>query len=312
MEGKNIVVTGGLGFIGSYIVNELVTNNKVTVIDNFSSGKLSNIENPEHENLEIINADLNDVDLNEILKGKDYIFHLAALASVPGSVAEPLKYNKTNIEGTVKLLIAAKEENIKKIVFSSSSSVYGENPNMPLKESEQYMPLSPYACQKASCELYLKSFYESYGLNYVSLRYFNVFGPKQDINSQYAAVIPKFIYSLINNEQAIIFGDGEQTRDFIFIKDIVKANIKACESDYIGIVNVASGEAMTINELYSIIKDVLKSDLEPKYLEERLGDIKHSVANVDKLKNIDFRVDKSKFKEQIEETVEWFRKEYSK
>lgn len=312
MEGKNVVVTGGLGFIGSYIVNELVINNKVTIIDNFSSGKLSNLDNPEHENLEIINADLNDVDLNKILKGKDYIFHLAALASVPGSVAEPLKYNKTNIEGTVKLLIAAKDENIKKIVFSSSSSVYGENPNMPLKESEQYMPLSPYACQKASCELYLKSFYESYGLNYVSLRYFNVFGPKQDINSQYAAVIPKFIHSLIHNEQVTIYGDGEQSRDFVFVKDIIKANIKACESDYNGIINVASGEAITINELYEIIKDVLKSDLEPKYLDERLGDIKHSVANVDKLKNIDFKVDKSKFKDQLEETVNWFKKEYSK
>lgn len=312
MEGKNVVVTGGLGFIGSYIVNELVINNKVTVIDNFSSGKITNLENPDHENLEIINADINEIDLNSVLKGKDYIFHLAALASVPGSVAEPLRYNKTNVEGTVKLLIAANEENIKKIIFSSSSSVYGENPNMPLKESEPYMPLSPYASQKASCELYLKSFYESYGLNYVSLRYFNVFGPKQDINSQYAAVIPKFIYSLINNEQAVIYGDGQQSRDFIFIKDIVKANIKACESDYNGIINVASGEAMTINELYKIIKDVLKSDAEPKYLEERLGDIKHSVANVDKLKNIDFRVDKSKFKEQLEETVNWFKEEYSK
>ena len=312
MEGKNVVVTGGLGFIGSHIVDELVKSNNVTIIDNFSSGKLDNLSNPEHENLEIIEADLNDADLNEILKGKDYIFHLAALASVPGSVAEPLKYNKTNVDATVKLLIAAKNQNIKKIIFSSSSAIYGENPNMPLKESEPYMPLSPYASQKASCELYLKSFYESYGLKYTALRYFNVFGPKQDINSQYAAVIPKFIHSLINGEQAVIYGDGEQSRDFIFVKDIVKANIKACESDYNGIVNVAAGEAMTINELYYIIKEVLGSDLEPKYLDERPGDIKHSAANIENLKNINFEVDNSKFKEQLEETVKWFKKEYLK
>ena len=312
MEGKNIVVTGGLGFIGSHIVEELIDKNKVTIIDNLSTGKMENIENPNHENLEIIKADLNDVDLNSVLEGKDYIFHLAALASVPGSVAEPLSYNETNIDATVKLLIAAKEEGIKKIVFSSSSAVYGENPNMPLKETEPFMPLSPYACQKASCELYLKSFYESYGLNYVALRYFNVFGPKQDINSQYAAVIPKFIHSLIHGEQACIFGDGEQSRDFIFVKDIANANIKACESDYNGVVNVAAGNAITINQLYDVIKEVLDSDLEAKYLDERPGDIKHSAANVDNLKNINFEVDSSKFKEQLEETVRWFKKQYDK
>lgn len=312
MENKKIVVTGGLGFIGSHIVDELVDNNKVTIIDNFSSGKISNLKDPEHKNLEIIKADINDVNLNKILKGKDYVFHLAALASVPGSVADPLTYNQTNIDGTVKLLIAAKEENIKKVVFSSSSAIYGENPNMPLKESEPYMPLSPYASQKASCELYLKSFYESYGLNYVALRYFNVFGPKQDINSQYAAVIPKFIFSLINNEQAIIYGDGEQSRDFIYVKDIVKANIKACESNYNGVVNVASGNAISINQLYLIVKDVLKSNLEPKYLDERPGDIKHSAADIKNLENINFKVDTSKFKKQLEETIKWFKKEYSK
>lgn len=310
MKGKNVVVTGGLGFIGSHIVDELVEDNKVTIIDNLSSGKYENLKEPNHENLEVIEADLNDTNLNEILKGKDYVFHLAALASVPGSVEEPLNYNITNIDATLKLLIACVEENIKKVIFSSSSAVYGENPNMPLKETELYMPCSPYASQKASCELYLKSFYESYGLNYVVLRYFNVFGPKQDINSQYAAVIPKFIYSIMDNKQATIFGDGEQSRDFIFVKDIVKANISACESDYNGIVNVASGKAMTINQLYEIIKDVLNSDLEPKYLDDRPGDIKHSAANVDNLKNINFKPDSSKFKEQLEITVKWFKEEY--
>ena len=311
MEGKDVVVTGGLGFIGSHIVDELVKANNVTIIDNFSSGKLNNLDNPEHENLEIIEADLNDVDLNEIFNGKDYVFHLAALASVPGSVADPLEYNKTNVDATVKLLIAAKNQNIKKVVFSSSSAIYGENPKIPLKESEPYMPLSPYASQKASCELYLKSFYESYGLNYIALRYFNVFGPRQDINSQYAAVIPKFIHSLINGEQAIIYGDGEQSRDFIFVKNIVKANIKAAESDYNGVVNIASGEAITINQLYYIIKDVLGSDFEPKYLDERSGDIKHSAANIENLKNINLEINNSNFKKQLEDTVEWFKNNYN-
>ena len=159
MENKEIVVTGGCGFIGSHIVGELLENNKVTIIDNLSSGKMENLENPNHENLTLIEEDLLDCDLEEILKGKDYVFHLAAKVSVPGSVAEPLDYNETNIDATLKLLMACKDNDIKKIVFSSSSAVYGENPNMPLKESELPMPSSPYAAQKASGELYLKSFY---------------------------------------------------------------------------------------------------------------------------------------------------------
>ena len=190
MKDKNVIVTGGLGFIGSHIVDSLLEDNKVTIIDNMSTGKLENLENPNHENLSIIEEDLLEADLDEILKGMDYVFHLAALASVPKSVEEPLTYHENNIDATVRLLIAAKNNGVEKIVFSSSSAVYGENPNMPLKEDEPLMPLSPYAAQKAGCELYLKAFHESYGLNYTVLRYFNVFGPRQDKNSQYAAVIP--------------------------------------------------------------------------------------------------------------------------
>ena len=188
MKDKNILVTGGCGFIGSHIVEELLENNNVTVIDNLSSGKIENLENPNHKNLNLIEENLLDCDLEEILKGKDYVFHLAAKVSVPGSVAEPLDYNQANIDATVKLLIACKNNNIKKIVFSSSSAVYGENLNMPLKESELPMPTSPYAAQKASGELYLKSFYESYGLNYVALRYFNdlaLFSDALDVLLQY-------------------------------------------------------------------------------------------------------------------------------
>ena len=234
------------------------------------------------------------------------------LASVPGSVAEPLEYNKTNIDATVKLLLACKNNDVKKIVFSSSSAVYGENPNMPLKESELALPCSPYAAQKASGELYLKSFHESYGLNYVALRYFNVFGPRQDENSPYAAVIPKFIAAILKGESPVIYGDGEQSRDFIYVKEIVNANIAAAESDYNGIVNVALGKSMTINHLFEIVRDVLESELEVKYLDERPGDIKHSLADIGNMENINFKPEEDKFEEQLRETVKWFKEEMEK
>lgn len=307
MENKNIVVTGGLGFIGSHIVDELLDNNKVTIIDNKSTGKIENIQNPNHENLEIIEGDLNDLDLNEILKGKDYVFHLAAMASVPLSVDKPIECNENNVTATIKLLTAAKDAKVKKIVFSSSAAVYGENTNMPLKETEPLMPTSPYAASKASGEQYIQSFTESYGLNGTILRYFNVFGPKQDKNSQYASVIPNFISAILEGNQPVIYGDGEQTRDFVYVKDIVNANIKAAESDYNGIVNVASGEKLSINRLYEIIKDTLKTDIEPEYFPERQGDIKHSLANVENMKNINYKVKSEDFEEKLAETINWFK-----
>ena len=169
------------------------------------------------------------------------------------------------------------------------------------------MPTSPYAASKAGCEIYLKTFYESYGLNYTALRYFNVFGPKQDKNSQYAAVIPNFISALLEGRQAEIYGDGEQTRDFVYVGDVVRANIAACKADYNGVVNVASGEKLTINRLYEIVKNTLGSDLEPKYLPERLGDIKHSLADVSNMKNINLSIDSDNFEKQLTQTVNWFK-----
>jgi UDP-glucose 4-epimerase len=309
MKNKKIFVTGGLGFIGSHLVEELVENNDILLIDNKSSGKIGNIEKHNHHNLNIMINDLNNMDLREILEDVDYIFHFAAMASVPLSVKNPVLTNKNNVDATIKLLEAAKDTNIKKFVFASSSAVYGNNLNVPLKESELLAPTSPYAASKASCELYLKSFHESYGLKNVIFRFFNVFGPRQDPNSQYAAVIPKFIDAIINGRQPIIFGDGEQSRDFIFVKDLVKANIMAAKSKFNGVLNLGSGHAITINHLYDLIKDVLKSNLEPKYLDERLGDIKHSQANVDNLSKIDFKVDPGLFKSQLKTTVEWFLEE---
>ena len=307
MKNKNILITGGAGFIGSHIADTLINDNKIIIIDNLSTGNIKNLKYPQHENLNFINADLCNANLDEITSDVDYIFHLAAMASVPLSVEKPEKCTEINLNATVKLLTSAVKNDVKKIVFSSSSAVYGENRNMPLKETEPLMPTSPYAASKASCEVYLKSFYESSGLNYTALRYFNVFGPKQDKNSQYAAVIPNFISALIEGEQAVIYGDGEQTRDFVYVGDIVKANINACESDYNGVVNIASGEKLTINKLYDIVKKTLKSDLNPKYLPERAGDIKHSLADTKNMQKINLKIDSDNFEKQLQETVEWFK-----
>ena len=312
MKNKNILITGGLGFIGSHIANKLIDNNSITIIDNLTTGNINNLDNPEHENLTLIKKDLNSIDLNTNLKDIDYVFHLAAMVSVPLSVKNPISCNMENVTSTVNLLNACVYNGIKKIVFSSSSAVYGENTNMPLKESELPMPTSPYAASKASCELYLKSFYESYGLNYVALRYFNVFGPKQDKNSPYAAVIPNFISSMLENEQPVIYGDGEQTRDFVYVGDVANVNISICESNFNGIMNVANGKRITINQLFKIIKDTLKSDIDVIYLPERLGDIKHSQADISKLNEINLKFDDSNFKSQLVETINWFNNELEK
>ena len=307
MKNKKILVTGGLGFIGSHIVDDLIENNEIIIIDNKSTGKLENLKNPHHKNLEIIEKDLNNVNLDDTLKGIDYIFHLAAMASVPLSIDNPVKCNEVNVDATIKLLVSAKNNNVKKIIFSSSSAVYGNNTNMPLKETEALNPTSPYGATKAICEIYLKTFHEAYGLNYTALRYFNVFGPKQDKYSQYAAVIPNFISELLEGRQPEIYGDGKQTRDFVFVKDVVKANIAACKSDYNGIVNIASGEKITINQLYEIIQETLGLKIEAKYLPERKGDIKHSLADVSNMKKINYEIDFENFENQLKETINWFK-----
>ena len=307
MKNKNILITGGLGFIGSHIADELLNDNEVIILDNLSTGNINNLKNPNHENLKIVKEDIRNTNLDELTSDIDYIFHLAAMASVPLSIDKPVECNDINLNATVKLLTSSVKNDVEKIIFSSSSAVYGQNENMPLKETEQPMPKSPYAASKASCELYLKSFYDSYGLNYTSLRYFNVFGPKQDKNSQYAAVIPNFISALLEGEQPIIYGDGEQTRDFIYVNDVVKANINSAESDFNGIINVASGEKISINQLYDIVKKTLDSAVEPKYLPTRQGDIKHSLADVANMEKINSKVDSKDFEAQLQETIKWFR-----
>ena len=312
MKNKNILITGGLGFIGSHISNRLLEENNVTIIDNLSTGKLNYLNNPKHENLTLIQKDLNSLDLNLNLRDIDYVFHLAAMVSVPLSVENPITCHMENVTTTINLLDACVKNDVEKVIFSSSSAIYGKNMNLPLKENELPMPASPYAASKACCELYLKSFHENYGLNYAALRYFNVFGPKQDKNSPYAAVIPNFINAILNNRQPIIYGDGEQTRDFVYVEDVAKANILSCESNFNGILNVSSGKKITINQLYEIVKKTMKTEIKPKYLPERAGDIKDSQADNSNLNKIKLKIDTNNFEKQLFNTINWYKEELIK
>lgn len=312
MKNKKVIVTGGMGFIGSHLTEKLLDENEVTVIDNESTGRIGNIKHLiGHKNLTLAKGSIVDLDLVRIFKGKDYVFHLAAIPSVPRSVKDPFSSNEANVTGTLKVLIAAKDSGIKKVIFSSSSSVYGDTPILPKKEDMPVNPQSPYAITKATGEMYCRVFQELYGLPTVCLRYFNVFGPRQDPTSQYAAVIPKFITSILNDESPVIFGDGEQSRDFSFIKHVVNANILSCESDKTGVFNVACGRRITINELVDHINNILGKDVKPSYVDSRAGDIKHSLADINKARGFGYNP-AGNFKDELAEVVRWFESQGSK
>jgi len=306
MKNKKVAVTGGLGFIGSHLVEELCRDNQVLIIDNEFSGYVENIEHLPLDNISLDMGDINQVDLIALFEDVDYVFHHAAMASVPLSVENPLKCNEVNITGTLKVLDAARRSGVEKVVLASTSAVYGDNTNFPLSENEPLNPKSPYAASKAAGELYCQVFSEVYGLPTVALRYFNVFGPRQDPNSQYAAVIPKFIESLLIGKQPVIYGDGEQTRDFIYVKEVVEANIKSAESDTTGVFNIASGQRLKINDLFEIISSILGGDLKPIHADTRPGEVKHSMADINHAKSLGF-IPKSNFKENLKDTVDYFR-----
>lgn len=307
MKNKKVVVTGGLGFIGSHLVEKLSENNLVVIIDDQSTG---NIENIKHFNISKIDTTLGDItsiNLEEIFDGADYVFHEAAVTSVQKSVDDPFISNKVNITGTLKVLEAAKNTDVKKVVLASSSAVYGDTESLPLSEDDPVNPLSPYAVGKTTGELYCNVFSEIYGLPTISLRYFNVFGPRQDPNSQYAAVIPIFIDKILKNESPIIYGDGEQSRDFVSVKHVVAANIMAAESKLTGAFNIGLGKSTTINQLFLMIKEIIGIDIQPIYEKERPGDIKYSLADISKAESLGYDP-KADFKEELKETVEWFKK----
>lgn len=305
MKDKRIVVTGGLGFIGSNLVEELLKDNEVIIVDDLSSGKLDNIQHLKKENLNLIKGSITDLDLKNIFKDVDYVFHEAALISVPESVENPLIYNEINVKGTLQVLIAARDAGVKKVVFASSAAVYGDNESLPLSEDAPIRPLSPYAVNKATGEMYCQVFTDNYGLATASLRYFNVFGPRQDPNSAYAAVIPNFISNILKGEKTVIYGDGEQSRDFISVKQVVKANIQAAISKETGIFNIAHGKSTTINQLFDIINEFMGTGAEPVYMDPRPGDVKHSLADISRANSIGFNPG-TDFKGDLGEAINWF------
>ncbi|MDH5717018.1 MAG: NAD-dependent epimerase/dehydratase family protein [Spirochaetia bacterium] len=286
---KKYLITGGAGFIGSHIAEELLINNhEVIVYDNFSTGKRENLEFEDVSNLKIIEADIRDYEkIEKACDSVDGIFHQAALVSVPLSFEKPAESFQINAAGTLNVLEAARKKKVKRILMASSAAVYGNNQNLPIKETEPIIPLSPYGLEKSIDESLCKFYHEVYGLEAIVLRYFNVFGCKQNPFSSYSGVISIFLNNLKNNKECVIFGDGAQSRDFIYVKDVAKANILAMNEKKInyGTYNVGTGIAVSINELFNTIKSIFKNEIHPRFEEPMFGDVKHSLADVTKIKN---------------------------
>jgi nucleoside-diphosphate-sugar epimerase len=278
------LITGGAGFIGSHLTAALLQrNDQVRVLDNFATGKRSNIElfgdAVRNGALEVIEGDVRDADtVRHALKGVDYVLHLAAVVSVPQSMVDPQLTQAVNVDGLLNVLNAARHYDVKRVVLSSSCAVYGDNDDLPLKETSQTKPLSPYAATKLMGEIYCQTYQRAYGLPTACLRYFNIYGPRQDPNGDYAAVIPKFIERMKAGQAPTIFGDGEQTRDFVHVSDVVRANLLACWRDEaIGrVFNVGSGCGLSLLQLVETLNQIQDRHIAPQFAPERLGDIRHS------------------------------------
>ncbi len=303
------LVTGGAGFIGSHIAEALVREGEdVRVLDNFSTGKRENLD-PILERCTLIEGDIRDADAVErAVQGVAFVVHQAALASVPRSISDPSSSNQVNVQGTLNLLLAAKNHGVRRFVYASSSSVYGDSAALPKTEDMCPNPKSPYAITKLAGEMYCVVFSELYGLPTTSLRYFNVFGPRQDPNSQYSAVIPLFVSALLSGCRPTIFGDGEQSRDFTYVENVVAANILACRSNrpVAAVYNVACGGRFTLNSLYAELKTILKAQIEPEYGPPRAGDVKHSQASIRAIeRGLGYRTIVS-FEDGLRRTVRWY------
>jgi UDP-N-acetylglucosamine/UDP-N-acetylgalactosamine 4-epimerase len=315
-----ILVTGGAGFIGSNIVERLLHREDVElvrVLDNLSTGSLANIEpfqvNPRFE---FVQGDIRNYDTCiVVMEGIDAVTHQAALGSVPRSIHDPLTTNEVNVTGTLNIFTAAKEAGIKRVVYAASSSTYGDYSGLPKVEDKIGNPLSPYAVAKYVNELYARVFGLLYGLETIGLRYFNVFGPRQNPAGPYAAVIPLFINAVLNNEPPLINGDGETSRDFTFVANAVQANEQALftqNPNAVGqVYNIAFGDRTTLNELFETIKEIAGSDLAPKYGPERAGDVRHSVADISKGQELLGYDPKISVREGLKTTFEWYRKRHN-
>ncbi|MBN1164968.1 MAG: SDR family oxidoreductase [Candidatus Krumholzibacteriota bacterium] len=304
------LVTGGAGFIGSNIAEALVERGEeVAVFDNLSTGNLKNIEHIR-SHIEFIEGDIRNAgQVRKALSGVDHVLHQAALASVPRSIDNPVLVNEVNVGGTLTVLEESRRAGVKSLVYAASSSAYGDTVELPKREEMPPAPLSPYAVSKLVGEYYCNVYSQVYGLPTLSLRYFNVFGPRQDPRSQYAAVIPIFVTSMMKGESPTIFGDGEQSRDFTYVANVVKANLLAahCPRAAGEVMNVACGFRFTLNQLFERLRDLIGCDLDPHYSDPRPGDVKDSLADISRAQElIDYTVE-IPFEEGLSKTVAWYR-----
>ncbi len=305
------LVTGGAGFIGSNLTKALIAQGEsVRVMDNFATGRRKNLDG-YYDKIELIEGDFADLAAcQKAVAGVDYVLHQGAVPSVPRSVDDPLWTNKSNIDGTLNMLMAAREAGVKRFVYAASSSAYGDSPVMPKVETMPVNPKSPYALQKLAGEYYCQLFYKLYGLETVCIRYFNVFGPNQDPNSVYSAVIPLFIKAIFVDKQPIINGDGLTSRDFTYIDNVIQGNLLACKApkEAAGeVINVACGDEISLNQLVEKINVYLKKDVKPIYREERVGDVKHSLADISKAKKLLGYTPAVTFDEGLAKTIEFYR-----
>lgn len=318
IAGTSVLIAGGAGFIGSNIVEYFMTHGakKVRVFDNLSNGFIRNLEPfMDHPAFEFIEGDITNLEAcKNACEGMDMVTHQAALGSVPRSIKNPIATSDANTTGFLNMLLSARDAGIKRFVYASSSSVYGDSTESPKHEKNLGNPLSPYAVSKLTNELYASVFAMHYGMEIIGLRYFNVFGPNQDPNGPYAAAIPLFMNALLFDKEASIFGDGEQTRDFTFVENAVQANIRALftkNTEALNkVYNVAVGESVTVNRLYATIAELTSSSKKPKYLPERKGDIKNSLADISMAKNLLGYEPRYKLKEGLEITISWFSNQF--
>ena len=309
------LVTGGAGFIGSNTVDELVRRgHNVIVLDDLSNGRESNLDGVKGK-IEFVRGSITDSEIvQKACRGVNYVIHLAARASVPRSVKDPLSSNQINVDGTLKVLLAARDARVRRVVFSASSSAYGETPTLPKVESMPAAPISPYGVSKLTGELYLQVFGRCYGLENVSLRYFNVFGPRQDPGSPYSGVLARFCLAVLEGAQPVVFGDGEQSRDFNFIENVVQVNLLACEApNASGLVfNIGTGGRFTLNHTLKLLEKFSGMPIKPKYDPPREGDIRDSQADISLARRILGYDPKVGFEEGLRRTWEWYKSTHAK
>jgi len=309
------LITGIAGFIGSTLAHKLVEqNHEVIGIDNLSTGRIENLADIK-SSVQFLNADIQDLDeVRKACDGVDFVLHQAALASVPRSVRDPLTSHSSNINGTLNVLLAARDAGVKRIVFAASSSAYGDQPTQPKREEMNPQPLSPYAVQKLSCEYYIQSFCKVYGMEAICLRYFNIFGPRQAADSPYSGVIAHFIYKMMSKQTPTINGDGSTSRDFTYVDNAVQANLLACHAPkkYATgrVFNVGTGHSHTLNDLYNALAAILKFEGKPNYGPLREGDVRHSLASITRAREeLNYRPEED-FYTGLSKTVDWYLQEH--